>query len=65
MPEKTRVQKIVHGLSIIAQYDDCDISAEHDVIYALSKKLTKEDKKELKKCDWFWDDEVDSWARFV
>lgn len=65
MPEKTRVQKIVYGVSIVAKYDDGDIAAEHDVIYVNSRKLTKEDKKELKECGYHWDDECNSWARFV
>lgn len=65
MTEKTREQEIVHGLSIVAKYDDCDIAAEHDVIYVGSRKLTKEDKKALKDCGYHWDDECECWARFV
>jgi hypothetical protein len=65
MPEKTREQGIAHGLALVARYDDCDIAAEHDVIYASSHKLTEEDKKELKECGYHWDEEFDCWARFV
>jgi hypothetical protein len=65
MPERTRVQKIIHGLTILARYRDCDINAEHDVIYAGTSDVTLVDKKELKECDWHWDEELKCWKRFV
>lgn len=63
-------KKIVGGLEIIAKYDGdrTYVAAEHDVIFAGPRhpeKVTIEDRKALEKLGWHFDDEVDSWARFV
>jgi hypothetical protein len=64
MSERTRVQQVRDGLSIVAKYDDADIAAEHDTIYVWSDSLTDEDKKELKNCGFLRNDD-ESWLRFL
>jgi hypothetical protein len=63
---------IIAGLTILAKYepkglDSWGVAAEHDTIYAGGtppRKMSDEDRKELYRLGWHWDDEVESWCRF-
>lgn len=60
---------IMIGLAIFKAHGQVSVSAEHDIIYAgpngLEVELTELEKELLDKAGWHYEDEVDSWARFV
>jgi hypothetical protein len=64
---------IVAGLTILAKYDPKGMdshgfAAEHDEIFACSvapDAISEEDRANLAKLGWRWDEDVDSWAKFV
>jgi hypothetical protein len=67
------IQKVIQGLTILAKYGD-HVAADHDQIWAGpdvsgvlpdEDKITKEDKKQLKKLGWFVDPEAGIWSKFV
>lgn len=60
--------KIVDGLRIlIAGSSRVDVSAEHDVIYAGGPTTTvnTEDRLELERLGWYWDEQFGCWAHFT
>lgn len=65
------LNQVIKGLQIIAKYEREDsyaVNAEHDIIYAghvIFENISKEDRQELEKLDWHWDDDAGSWAKFV
>lgn len=65
-------KQVIEGLQILSRYGDPqehDICAEHDIIYACPgvgpKDPSTEELQRLEDLGWFWDDQVDSWARFT
>ena len=75
------INQLRRGLDIIAKYCDPDkmsVCADHDIIYAggedaaneMSRRcqmtrMTDEDKVELKKMGWHFDEDSNSWAKHV
>lgn len=59
------IEKIYKGLQIIAKYDSDSFVAEHDEIWSghelERKKMSTEDKKQLKKLQWDWDADIEAW----
>lgn len=65
-----RIEEIIAGLQILNRYPKCDVSAEHDILYAgpssyPDPKIDTDDKIALKKLGWHYDEEVESWAVFT
>lgn len=62
-------EQIIEGLKILVENaDDGDTycAAEHDILYGPGTKEIPEGQKELlEKLGWFYDDDVDCWARFT
>lgn len=62
-------KQVVGGLEILGRYggaDDHNICAEHDIIYAgHGCVVSDDDRAKLEELGWHWDDDIDSWARFV
>lgn len=61
---------VAKGLNIFMKYDsEGQMTTSHDVIFASSlgenDKLTPEELALLDEAGWFFDSEVDSWAKFV
>ncbi len=63
---------VIRGLQLLAKY--CEhgeethwvINGEHEIVYAQSNHKddwSDEDVKLMEGYGWFWDDDVDSWAR--
>lgn len=66
--ELTRYQKIIEGLQILSKYEDSEIAAEHDIIYAGphdGSKVSSEDFTRLEELGWHIDSDTFVWARFV
>lgn len=64
----TSAQKIIEGLLILSKYEDNDIAAEHDIIYAGpndTSKISPEDVAKLEELGWYISSGTDSWARYV
>lgn len=63
------MKQIRDGLNILLKYEpDGDCAAEHDVFYVGGGKpedISEEDRAELEKLGWFWDDSLDSWSTFT
>lgn len=62
---------VMAGLTILTKYDnDCEVSAEHDVLYAGSEKtheekLSGKDRDSLAELGWHWSESYDSWMKFT
>jgi hypothetical protein len=62
------VRDVIAGLEIFARHGEREVSAEHDVLYAgpsTKDALSDVERDTLRLANWFWDEEVDSWAIFV
>jgi hypothetical protein len=62
------INEVIQGLKVFAKYQDHrpSVCAEHDIIYAqVGSDLTEADIAELEALGWHWDEDGDSWARFV
>ncbi len=62
-----RMSEIRDGLSIMLEYGDCAVDAEHDVFYA--SEIRPEDidgrsKLVLHDLGWRWDDSQDCWYHY-
>jgi len=67
---KTTMQELIEGFNILIKYSDKgDVCAEHDVIYASSEieenTMSMEDVAKMDELGWHWDEDADSWAKFV
>lgn len=69
MSEKlTTVEKIMKGLEILNKYPDCSIAAGHEEIFAgpsNADQITVDDQHALEALDWHFDEEFESWSKFV
>lgn len=64
--EKRIMQDIIAGLTIFTAYEDNYIAAEHDMIYAGARNISKEDSAKLEEMHWRKDpDDKDLWYHFV
>jgi hypothetical protein len=65
--------EIIEGLQILGKYDPKglekgSINAEHDIIYAfpnVGNDLFPDDVKRMRELGWHFDEDTESWARFV
>jgi hypothetical protein len=68
---KTTMQEIIEGFAILTKYNGCkgEVCAEHDIIYAApgveQDDLDPEDIAKMEELHWHWDNDADSWAKFV
>lgn len=64
--ENKIMKDIIAGLTIFTAYKDCYIAAEHDMIYAGARNISKEDSAKLEEMHWRKDpDDKDLWYHFV
>ena len=64
----TLAQKIIEGLQILSKYEDNEIAAEHDTLYAGpldAESVSEEDKAKLEELGWFIEGDTGSWTRYV
>ena len=62
------ISNLIAGLQIIAKYDNNNVCAEHDVIYAghsCWEDMSEEDCNAMETNGWHWDDDVQCYALFV
>lgn len=65
-----RLSHLKKSIEIFEKYMDPDtddeVSLYQEYIFMCSyEKLSKEDLERVKKLGWHWDDEAESWKRFV
>ena len=64
----TRARRIRDGISLLMNYEECSVDAQHDTIYAGCKDPTKVDDKDRERLEalkWSWDAEQDCWFFFT
>lgn len=60
------LNQVIEGLQVFAKYDEHNVCAEHDIIYARAyTDLTPEDTATLERLGWHWSKQADSWGVFV
>ena len=59
-----RTDALIKGLQILRGYDECEVQADHDIIFAgpeSHKEVDDHDAKELEELGWFITS-IDRWA---
>lgn len=64
-----QMSHIIEGLNLFFKYEgDGPVSAEHDKFcagFTRPEDMSVEDAKKLDELGWFWEEDVQSWARFT
>ena len=59
---------VIEGLIILDKYEENELAAEHDILFAGpddTEKITAKDREQLEALGWFIHSDTDSWAHFV
>jgi hypothetical protein len=62
------IDRLVAGLVILSTYDEADVCAVHDTLYAgphSGEVVIPEDADALKALGWFYDEDNESWGFFT
>ena len=63
------INEVAEGLIILSKYNNSDVCAEHDIIYAgpydPEEKISQEDRERLDELGWHIDSDATTYARFV
>lgn len=71
MPEKSGLEELIEGLSILSKYDKersgWPTHCEHDILMVAAADtgdVAPEDRERLEELGFFWDDTAECWCSF-